>query len=153
MPSHPPTTWHFKGGNRDNLAVRVSAKLEEGDFKGAVRLASSDDTVADSNSHTSSLTSKHPPLHPNSIIPPPSDLSEFNATSVSEELIARAILSFPNGSLGGPDGLRPQHLKDLIGFPAGEVGPALLRALTTLVNISLRVKHSHQSALSFLVQH
>ena len=58
------------------VAVRVSAKLEEGDFKGAVRLASSDDTLAYSNSHTSSLTSKHPPLHLNSIIPPPSDLSE-----------------------------------------------------------------------------
>ena len=35
------------------LASRVSSKLEEGDFKGAVRLACSDDTLADMNEATS----------------------------------------------------------------------------------------------------
>lgn len=39
---------------------------------------------------------------------------------------------------GGPDGLRPQHLKDLIGPSATVGGPLLLSALTSLVNLMLR---------------
>ena len=34
------------------LATRISTKLEEGDFKGAVRLASSEDSIADLNEET-----------------------------------------------------------------------------------------------------
>ena len=46
------------------LAARVSAKLEEGDFKGAARLASSEDTLAPLNEATlEALKGKHPPLH------------------------------------------------------------------------------------------
>ena len=33
--------------------------------------------------------------------------------------MAQAIRSFPNGSTGGPDGLRPQHLKDMTGPSSG----------------------------------
>ena len=45
-----------------NLAVRVAAKLEEGDFKGAVRVASSDVSFAPTNSTTlDPLRDKHPP--------------------------------------------------------------------------------------------
>ena len=55
------------------------------------------------------LLKKHPPRHsePSSrhLTLPPSSLS------VSEEDITRAVLSIPRGSAGGPDGLRPQHLK------------------------------------------
>ena len=44
---------------------------------------------------------------------------------------------FPNGSAGGPDGSRPQHLKDLIGSSAGVGGSLLLRALTSCINLIL----------------
>ena len=47
------------------LASRVSAKLEEGDFKGAIRLVCSEDTIADKSAATfSSLVEKHPAPHP-----------------------------------------------------------------------------------------
>ena len=53
------------------LAARISSKLEEGDFKGAVRLASSEDTIRDPNGVTvEALRSKHPTSHPESVIPP-----------------------------------------------------------------------------------
>ena len=43
------------------LAARVFTKLEEGDFKGAVRLASSEDTLAPLNEATlEALKKKHP---------------------------------------------------------------------------------------------
>ena len=43
--------------------------------------------------------------------------------------VKRDILSFPNGSSGGPDRFYPQHLKDLI-RETGETSAALLDALT-----------------------
>ena len=48
-----------------------------------------------------------------------------------------AIKSFPPGSSGGPDGLRPQHLKDLT---EKQVGGTLLASLTNLTNFILAGK-------------
>ena len=95
----------------------MAVKLE-GNFKGAVRLTCSEDTIASmSDSTLTALQQKHPQPHPDAIIPPPPvDLS--HTISVVEGKVARAILSFPNGSAGGPDGLKPQHLKDMIGASA-----------------------------------
>ena len=33
---------------------------------------------------------------------------------VNEAEVRRAVLSFTAGSVGGPDGLRPQHIRDMI---------------------------------------
>ena len=52
--------------------------------------------------------------------------------------MAKAICSFPCGSAGGPDGLRPQHLKDMTGNSADGGGPVLLRSLTSFINLILR---------------
>ena len=46
-----------------------------------------------------------------------------------------AIRSFPNGSSGGIDGLRPQHLKDLTAGTNGVAGQDLLVALAKVGNI------------------
>ena len=45
---------------------------------------------------------------------------------VSEDEVASAICSFPWGSAGGPDALRPQHLKDMISKSALGGGQMLL---------------------------
>ena len=55
------------------VARRVSRKLEEGNIKGAVRLATSEDIIAEVNDSTiSALQSKHPPLtlnhHPSQLL-------------------------------------------------------------------------------------
>lgn len=107
------------------MADRVSAKLEEGDFKGAVRLASSDDTLAPMNEATyQALLERHPPPHPNSVIPPIDEAMSSNAISVDEGEVVSAIRSFKRGSAGGPDGLRPQHLTDMVSIECGHQ-PAL----------------------------
>ena len=60
-----------KGDNLSSLAKRVAAKLEDGDFRGAVRLACSDDRLAPYNSATlSALRDKHPSPPSDSAIPP-----------------------------------------------------------------------------------
>ena len=100
------------------LASRVAAKLEEGNFKGAVRLACSEESIADMNDKTlAALQLKHPPPHPDPHLPPMPEDSSLSP-SISEEAMVKAIRSFPNGSAGGPDGLSPQHLKDLTGASA-----------------------------------
>lgn len=82
-----------------NLAKRVSAKLEEGDFKGAVRLACSTSTIADRSDATfEALLKKHPPAHKDTSFPPLD--GEPSTITVSEEEIISAIRSFPNGSQG-----------------------------------------------------
>ena len=115
------------------LANRVSTKLEEGDFKGAVRLACSEDSFADMNDTTYSiLKEKHPDPPPDSVISPlPEDL--ICAISVSPEEVSKAIRSFPNGSAGGPDGLRPQHLKDMTDSTLSDVLLSSLASFLTLI--------------------
>ena len=80
----------------------------------------------------------HPHPHPDTSIPPPP--SDVPAITVSEEEIVRAIRSFPNGSAGGPDGLRPQHLKDMTGATASGGARALLPALAQFVALVLQGK-------------
>ena len=121
----------------DTLSARVSSKLEEGDYRGAVRLTCSEDVIADhSDSTLEALRQKHPPQHPDSSIPdlPINDPLPF---PIDAALIRKAISSIPNGSGGGPDGLLPQHLKDLTGPTAGDGGVLLLKALTALVALVL----------------
>ena len=117
----PSARSHNRGSHisqEDSLAARVSVKLEEGDFKGAVRLACSDDTLAPMNEATyEALLERHPPLHPDSIIPTVEEASQdhsYTPIRVTEEEIVQAILSFPKDSASGPDGFRPQHLKDMM---------------------------------------
>ena len=112
---------------------RVSAKLEEGDFKGAVRLASSEDSIAVPNSETlAALQEKHPLPHPDSVFPQVSSQDLPMPVQVAEDEVARAICSFPCGSAGGPDALRLQHLKDMTSKSALGGGQILLQSVTFL---------------------
>ena len=54
---------------------------------------------------------------------------------VSETVVYRSVLSFPSGSAGGLDSLRPQHLKDLLACPT--IGNSLLSGLTEFINFVL----------------
>ena len=97
------------------LARQVSMKIEEGDFRGAIRLAGSDNTLVVFSDETyDALCSKHPPPHPNSQIPPNPTMSTLYAFGVSCADVIQAVRSFSCGSAGGADRLRPQHLKDLL---------------------------------------
>ena len=87
----------------NSLAARVSSKLEEGDFKGAVHLASSEDRVADKSDSTfAALKLMHLSPHPDTVIPSLL-VQQSQSISVSVDEIVCAIQSFPSGSAGGPD--------------------------------------------------
>ena len=102
-----------------------------------MRLICSEDMFADhSDSTLEALRQKHPPQHPDSSIPDLS-INDPPPFPIDAALIRKTISSFPNGSGGGPDGLLPQHLKDLTGPSAGDGGVLLLKALTALVTLVL----------------
>ena len=147
---YPPQSVPGKSTNKvpevppENLAARVAAKLEEGDFRGAIRLASSEDTMADVNNSTCSALQEKPPLPDRDTGELPTSAgSDVSPTQVSAEEVAKAISSFPCGSSGGPDGLRPQHLKDMTGSSAEGGGQLLLQSLTSFINFILSGKVTH----------
>lgn len=106
---------------------KVQSKLNDGDFKGAIRILSSDDTIAPFNVETyQRLLEKHPePSIPMNLV----DGTQQNILPVLESEVRIAIFGFANGSAGGIDGLRPQHLKDMLMKENGEHASKLLRVL------------------------
>ena len=58
----------------------------------------------------------------------------LSPSAVSVNQVLAAIRSFPQGSAGGQDGLRPQHQKDLTDR---QVGGTVLESLTSFVNFVL----------------
>ena len=118
------------------VARRATAKLEEGDVRGALRVLSSGDTLAPRNEETvARLRALHPSMPPDRRAPPTPSVAALHATQLD---IKAAITSFPQGSAGGPDGLRPQHLKDLLA-DKNENDPLLL-AITDFINVVLAGK-------------
>jgi Reverse transcriptase (RNA-dependent DNA polymerase) len=59
----------------------------------------------------------------------------FKSLVVGEDDIRAAVRGFPAGSAGGPDGLRPRHLQDLL--QNRESGPDLITQLTAFTNMVL----------------
>ena len=120
-----------------NLAAAVTSKIESGNLKAAIRLLCSDETVAPFNLQTTAhLRAKHPTstlgMEP---LPDPED---FPSLTVTHKEVTAAIRSFPSGSAGGSDGLRPQHLVDLLN--CRESGLDLVARLTDFVNLMLEGK-------------
>ena len=101
-----------------------------------MRIVCSEDAIAELSDDTlSALRRKHPSPHPESVFPSPPNSDDFcPLPSISEDIIAQAISSFPRGSSAGPDGIRPQHLLDLVSSTAERGGKELLHALAVFAN-------------------
>ena len=91
---------------------KIPVNINDEIIRGAIRIASSDSSIAVPSSVTlQALRDKHPPS-PVDFNPP--DFPTVDHVCVSEVEVSGAICSFPCGSTEGPDGLRPQHLKDMV---------------------------------------
>ena len=116
----------------ENLAKFITSKIDDGNIQAALRILLSDDKpVKDTEKTCTKLLERHPPAPANRIIENvtiPNDLCQ----QLTENDILSAIRSFPTGSSGGPDSIRPQHIIDLLGN--ADIKPTLLTAITTLVN-------------------
>ena len=120
--------------SNNTLSQAIAAKLEDGNVRAAIRLLISDDTAAaPSVESLAKLKEKHPVSSLQATALPTSQQSR--CLSVEESEVRRAVLTFPAGSAGGPDGLRPQHIRDML--LSREGGSELLSALTAFVNMVL----------------
>ena len=95
--------------------------------------------------HVSSLIIIIPSLQKHSTLPPEDNISPFSDNesplpSVSEEEVARAIMTVSNVSEGGPDGLRPYHRKDLTEPSAGNGVKSLLIVLSLFSSLVIQGK-------------
>jgi hypothetical protein len=129
-----PYTFIKKKNSKFSVYKTAENKISDGDIRGAIRLLSSSDVFAANNSDTfDQLEEKHPP--PSRTLNLPEEPNEnVDYLSVSEDKVSKAIMSFPNGSSAGLDGIRPQHLKDLIGKSSCDAGQRLLSEITRLCN-------------------
>ena len=88
------------------LAKAVSAKIEDGNLKAAIRIMCSEDKPAPNSDNVyAQLLDKHPaPPSDRGQVPDPQPTA---AVQVTEADVPRAVRSFPAGSAGGPNGVRP----------------------------------------------
>ena len=99
-------------------------------------MAASEDIMSPFDDATAAvLREKHPIRTKTGLMPQP-PCSE-TCLSVLESDILGAIKSFMPGSAGRPDGLRPQHLKDLTCASTGDAGKRILMLLTQFSNLCL----------------
>ena len=119
------------------IATAVMSKIEDGNIRAAIRIITSDDRPADDSAETlQALRERHPCAAPDRQQFP--DPIKFPTSQFTEEDVAAAIRSFPAGSSGGPDGVRPQHLRDLT--TNKETGHLLVTSLTALINVLMQGK-------------
>ena len=110
------------------MAAAVRSKLEAGNFKAAIRILCSEEAPAPADHITlQALRNKHPGPTTNRRVPvDPTGNSRFSPLQVNPGDVKRAMRTFPLGSSGGPDGLTPQHIIDLL---AGDSDGRLLNTL------------------------
>jgi hypothetical protein len=90
-----PPQQHRRNGH-SSLADRVSARLEDGDVRGAIRLASSEDTFAQhTNSTYEQLRLLHPQRRHSDYAPPSPSASVNNILQLCEADIIAGIKSLP----------------------------------------------------------
>ena len=138
---HKPRRATAAGHEGDDLSRRVSEKLSDYDVTGAVRItASNAKLIPPTNDVAELLRAKHPPAQPDRQLAPHLTLGmppcpPLQATT--EEVMA-SVQSFAKGAAGGADGLRPQHLKDMLGCEGSVSSQNLLDSLTRLTNHILK---------------
>ena len=95
-------------------------------------MAVGNDKIADFTvDNYAALKMKHPQRETCSVWDP----TDIDCFSTSEFFVHKALMSFPNDSSAGLDGISPQILKDLTAESNGQLGLNFLRALTNLVNV------------------
>ena len=105
--------------------------------KAAIKILTSETKPASNSAETLlNLQNKHPRPAAYKHLPPHYNLHK--PLQVTEANILQAIRSFPAGSSGGPDGLRPQHILELA--TCKEIGTGLVSSIKAFINLLLEGK-------------
>ena len=110
--------------------------MEAKDLRGAIRLVEDGGTIMRATEElVNVMRQKHPARLSTGLTAPPQ--LTFAPIVASKEQVIDAISSFSWASAGGPDGLRPSHLKQLIGKDSSDGREVLLNALLDFSNLCL----------------
>jgi len=135
FPRH--ATSQLNNAHRDpatNMKSLVNQNLSDFNIKGALQILSGDSSfVNPSKESLDTLQQKHPRPHLTLRYPLPQALPLHQHTSVKTKYRLQSLPS-PMAPRAGPEGLRPQHLKDCISISAGDASTSLVTSLTELVN-------------------
>jgi hypothetical protein len=129
--------------SQDAFADRIAKSVGNGAISRACQLLMSDGVQDSSNEKVmDNLRKLHPhEAPPNVKIPDNIRTLEFpmDPETLKDRLVAlrKAIFSFPKESAAGPSGLKPDHLKSMIGDMPGDTGEQLLAQLDRFVCKSL----------------
>jgi hypothetical protein len=124
--------------NDSQLCQKAQTKLSDGDIRGALKMLTSQDMIALRNEATiQALEKKHPPPRKYNSTTVFQQKKDNNMSSVTSLEVTKAIESFPNGSAGGLDAIRPQHLKDLTSDVLSQNKVNLTTSLTNLGTLLL----------------
>src|SRR6218665_37795 len=122
---------------KDLFLAAVNAKLEDGNIRAATRiLCSQDHSVKATPGTFAAMQEEHPSDKWTSKLMDLPCVALTVPYQASEKEVAEAVRSFPAGSAGGPDGLRPQHLLDLLNNQ--ESSATFLASRTDFINVLLR---------------
>nr|GEW46054.1 hypothetical protein [Tanacetum cinerariifolium] len=117
--------------------IQCKRKLGDGHFTAAIMVITSSGVAPSTPETLHKLEAKHP-------YAPPLNLSSsplgVDALCVHKDLVLNMIRSFPKGTSCGQDGLRAQHLMDILGGAASAVADDLLGSTTRVVNLFLSGK-------------
>ena len=107
------TTKHTTSDNR--LADAVTSKLEAGNFRAARSILRSEDKTAPDNLTTFvAFQDRHPaPPHNCRKFQDHRGNLRFQPLQILTEDMEKELRTFPLSSSGGPNGVTPQHLRDL----------------------------------------
>jgi hypothetical protein len=115
----------------------MEAKVTDFDIRGAIKLLSSDDSLAAFNEDVAEELKKTSFTISRTFFSRRFQPRDFSLI-VNEQNVREAIInSFPAGSSPGLYGMRPQYLKNIISLSAGKTGQQALRSLTKLCNFFL----------------
>ena len=121
----------------DRQLLSICTKLDEGNVKGGIRMVVGNDKIADFTvDNYAALKLKHPQRETCSVTDP----TYIDGFSTSKSFVHKALMSFPNGSNAGLDGITPPVSKDSTAMSNRQTRLNFLRALTNLVNVILERK-------------
>ncbi|GKE20519.1 hypothetical protein Tco_1432031 [Tanacetum coccineum] len=127
-----------KSKNSDEVNLfQCKRKLGDGHFTAAIKVLTSSGVAPCTPDTLHDLEAKHP------FAPPPTLSSSplgGDVLCVNKDLVLNRIYSFPKGTSCGRDGLRAQHLRDILGGAASAVADDLLGSITGVVNLFLSGK-------------
>ncbi|GJR09741.1 RNA-directed DNA polymerase, eukaryota, reverse transcriptase zinc-binding domain protein [Tanacetum coccineum] len=129
-----------KKSNKHDEANVVQCKRKPGDghFTAAIKVLTSSGVAPSTPATLHELEAKHPYAPPLSFS---SSSLGVDALFVHKDLVLNRIRSFLKGTLCGRDGLRAQHLMDILGGAAFAVADDLLGSITGVVNLFLSGIH------------